>query len=121
MKIKVYYDGKCGLCSKEILYYMNIDKEDKFTWIDVTEQYDELAKIGISLSSALMYLHVIDYDGRLKTGVDAFFLIWKNLPGWRCLGFLINLPIIKSIARFVYKIFAQWRFNRLSHCQTLTK
>lgn len=121
MKLQVYYDGKCGLCSKEIHYYMSIDKEKKFSWIDVTEQYDELEKIGISLSNALMYLHAIDLDGRLRTGVDAFVLIWNNLPGWKFLGFLISLPIIKSVARFVYRIFARWRFNHLSHCQTLIR
>lgn len=120
MNIKVFYDGKCGLCSKEIRYYMTLDKDHKFSWIDVTEHYDELSLRGIPLSSALMYLHAIDNEGRLKIGVEAFILIWNNLPGWRILGFLTNLPLLKTIAKFMYKVFARWRFNRLSHCKIHT-
>ncbi len=121
MNMKIYYDGKCGLCSKEIDYYRSIDKENKFSWIDVTENYDELSTRGIPLSDALMYLHAVDDDNRLKIGADAFILIWNNLPRWKILGFIINLPIIKMAAKLIYRVFARWRFNRLSHCKILTE
>ena len=37
MKTKqVLYDGKCGLCNKEILYYQTIAPKGKFEWVDIT-------------------------------------------------------------------------------------
>ena len=120
MSIRVYYDGKCGLCSKEIRHYMRIDKAQRFTWIDVIEERDELSTRGISLSDALMYLHAIDNEGKVKVGVDAFILIWNNLPGWRLLGPVTNLPVINPFAKWLYNRFARWRYNRLSYCNNLS-
>ena len=31
-KIKVFYDGKCSVCKKEIDFYSKIDKEKSFDW-----------------------------------------------------------------------------------------
>ena len=33
--IKVYFDGNCGLCSKEINYYRKIDKKNIFEWVNI--------------------------------------------------------------------------------------
>ena len=33
--IKVLYDGKCGLCNKEISYYKKIANDKKFKWLDI--------------------------------------------------------------------------------------
>ena len=33
--IKVFYDGKCGLCSKEINYYKKISPDNLFEWYDI--------------------------------------------------------------------------------------
>lgn len=48
--ITVFYDGKCGLCSKEINYYRKIAPNDIFDWQDITKSADELKKEGISLT-----------------------------------------------------------------------
>ena len=33
--IKVLYDGKCGLCNKEINYYKKIANNKNFKWLDI--------------------------------------------------------------------------------------
>ena len=35
--ITVFYDGKCGLCSKEINHYIKIAPEGIFNWQDITK------------------------------------------------------------------------------------
>ena len=35
MMIEVYFDGKCGLCSKEIAYYQSIAPSGIFVWMDI--------------------------------------------------------------------------------------
>ena len=35
--ITVFYDGKCGLCSKEINHYRKVAPSGIFSWQDITE------------------------------------------------------------------------------------
>ena len=35
--ITVFYDGKCGLCAREIGYYRRIAPDGVFVWQDVSE------------------------------------------------------------------------------------
>ncbi len=115
--ITVYYDGKCGLCSKEINHYKNIAPQEVFIWEDITISEDALQAEGISLEDGLRQLHAKDAQGTMHVGVDAFILIWKQLKRWRWLGYIVALPGIRTIANATYRWFANWRFNRLAHCQ----
>ena len=117
--IKVYYDGKCSLCSKEIRYYRKISDVSVFIWYDIATEPQYLSQINISQKEALLYLHAVDHDNNLKIGVDAFIIIWQELKYWKYLSHFISLPIIKSIACFFYKSFANYRFSKLEHCKVL--
>jgi predicted DCC family thiol-disulfide oxidoreductase YuxK len=119
--IKVFYDGKCGLCSREINHYRKIAPDGIFEWQDITENFDGLTKQGISLSEGLKLLHAMDNNGKIHIGVEAFILIWEQLKRWKVLAILISLPVIKQIANYVYTAFADWRFKKLAHCQQATK
>lgn len=119
--ITVYYDGKCGLCSREINHYRKIAPAGIFDWQDITVSADSLKEEGISLSQGLKLLHAKDADGTLCIGVDAFILIWKQLKRWRLLAAVMALPVIRQTANFLYQAFANWRFNRLEHCQLAAK
>ncbi|WP_033069518.1 thiol-disulfide oxidoreductase DCC family protein [Thalassospira australica] len=115
--ITVFYDGKCGLCSREINHYRKIASEGIFDWRDVTEHANDLEKQGVSVADGLQQLHAKDASGQLHVGVDAFILIWRQLRRWRLLGAIVALPIIHQIAHVVYRAFGKWRFKRLTHCQ----
>jgi len=115
--IRVFYDGRCGLCSKEINYYRKIAPSGIFDWQDITESADDLNKEGISLAEGLKLLHAKDNNGKMHVGVDAFILIWQQLRHWRILAILISLPLIKQVANITYRVFASWRFKKLAHCQ----
>jgi len=121
LMVTVFYDGKCGLCSKEINYYREIAPSGIFNWQDITQSQHELNSEGISLSEGLKILHAKDENGNIYKGVDAFILIWKQLTWWRILAVIISLPVIHHIANFVYHRFATWRFARLAHCQLALK
>ncbi len=118
---KVFYDGKCGLCSKEINYYKRIAPKNTFEWHDIASNPEKLNELNVSQYDALMYLHAIDQKSNLKIGVDAFILIWSNLKHWKILSIFVRTPIIYSIANITYKLFANYRFKKLSHCQTASQ
>jgi predicted DCC family thiol-disulfide oxidoreductase YuxK len=115
--ITVYYDGKCSLCHKEITYYKKIAPPETFVWVDILEQEDLVTQQGISIVDALKLLHAKDELGHIHIGVDAFLIMWQHLGRWRWLAKLVAMPIIYPATKLFYRLFAQWRFDRLAHCQ----
>lgn len=115
--ITVFYDGKCGLCSREINHYRKVAPLGIFDWQDITESSVELEKVDLSVADALKELHATDHEGSLYKGIDAFILIWNHMHRWHILAAMVSLPIIYRVASFVYQRFAKWRFNRLDYCQ----
>ena len=121
MNIKqVLFDGKCGLCNKEILYYQSIAPKEKFKWVDITVPKNLASYPSINLRDALMNLHVVEGKS-IKSGVDAFICIWSELGYFKLLGLIIRLPIIYQLACILYRLFANYRFKNLSHCQIVDK
>jgi predicted DCC family thiol-disulfide oxidoreductase YuxK len=115
--LTVYYDGKCGLCRREIEYYKRVAPADRFVWLDIATNPASLADLDISQADALRRLHARDASGVLYVGVAAFIAIWQGLNYWRYLAMIVNLPFLKPLAAFTYDRFADYRFSRLTHCQ----
>ncbi len=112
----IIFDNHCNMCTKEISYYKSISQKNKFLWCDLHRESELLKHLNISHKEALMALHAIDEKGKIYKGIDAFVIIWQELAYWKILAFVIKIPIINQIAKFLYKIFAIWRYNRLSNC-----
>lgn len=117
--ITVYYDGKCGMCSKEISYYKKIAPDALFTWHDVTIKKPE-ESMPFTQEDALKTLHVIDKQGNLQLGIDAFITIWSQLRYWRYLAMLARRPIIHPSLAWLYNHFAAWRFKHIDYCNVST-
>ena len=113
--ITVFYDGKCGLCRREIEHYKRIAREGVFEWVDITVTPMPFRALGYTVASGLKALHVRDGTGIMHIGVDGFIIIWRALPRWRLLAMLISLPIIRPLVRRVYAAFAAWRFKKLGY------
>ncbi len=115
--ITVFYDGKCGLCTKEIRHYQKIAPEGVFDWCDITRTPDPLHKLGISTAEGLKILHVSDDFEKIHKGVKANILIWKHLKYWKILAYIVQFPPIYIMVHMAYNIFAKWRFKKYPHCQ----
>ena len=119
--IRVFYDGKCGLCRREIEHYQRIAPEGVFDWVDITVDASALARLGVAYADGLKLLHAQDLQGKLHVGPDAFILIWRQIPRLRILALIVGAGFIRPVADRAYRIFAAWRFKRLAHCQTAVK
>jgi predicted DCC family thiol-disulfide oxidoreductase YuxK len=119
--ITVFYDGKCGLCRREIEHYKHVAPQGVFIWQDITIDAFALENLSITYADGLRLLHAQDAQGKMHVGVDAFLLIWRQIPRWRMLGALVSLPVVRRAANTAYHAFATWRFKRLSHCQLALK
>jgi predicted DCC family thiol-disulfide oxidoreductase YuxK len=113
--ITVFYDGKCGLCRREITHYMGIAPMGIFEWVDITVTPEAFTALGYSVPAGLKALHARDDAGVMYIGVDAFITIWLQLPRWRMLARLARLPMIRPVAQWLYAAFAAWRFKKLGY------
>ena len=119
--LTVYYDGKCGLCRREIEYYKRIAPRDIFLWQDIANDPAGLADLDVSQEEALRRLHARDAAGNVYVGVAAFIAIWQGLNYWRYLALICKMPLLNALVSFVYNRFADYRFSRLAHCQLASR
>lgn len=105
----LYYDGACPLCSAEMNRLQRLS-DDGLCLIDVhSAARDTLPEDPHRL---LEVLHMETADGRLLTGVDANVAAWQHTR-WGLLFRWMRWPVIRSVADFVYGIWARRRYNKM--------
>jgi len=110
-KQAVIYDGDCPVCR---VFSQTIKKRD------LAENFEFRPSRSVKLSGFAMGLNPQDFkmavvtitgDGRFFTGVEAVAEIFKQLPnGWRLLGTIISLPVIRHLAAIIYRVIAHNRY-----------
>ena len=107
--LTVFYDGSCPLCRREIEVYRRRDNTKSICWADVSVCSPEILPAGLVRHDALARFHVLRADGALFTGASAFAELWAHTPGFRWLGWLARLPVIRWVLSHAYDIFLDWR------------
>jgi predicted DCC family thiol-disulfide oxidoreductase YuxK len=108
--LTVFYDGACGVCSREISHYRSI-ADERLQFVDIAAADFAAAAYGRSPAEFQARLHVRDGEGRFFTGVEAFRRLWEALPSpfYPLLAGLVGLPGIHLAARAGYALFARFR------------
>ncbi len=107
--LRVYYDGLCPLCSREIKHYRKQSVGEKIQFIDITLPDFKAKNEGLDPSFVHRVMHVKTARGEIKTGVDAFIAIWEILPRYQWLARLSKRPVVHFILGQGYIIFAHLR------------
>ena len=101
----LYYDGSCPLCLTE-MKHLSQRAGDHLELVDIHTQTD----LPIDKASLLKRLHLKTEQG-FVTGLDANVAAWQYTSiGW--LWRFLQWPVIKPIARKVYDVWAEKRFNK---------
>ncbi|MBS8261809.1 DUF393 domain-containing protein [Roseibium polysiphoniae] len=101
--LTVYYDGKCGLCAREIAFFQKRKASNPIRWNDVARAPETLAGSGLSQAEALMFMRVANNKGQFR--------------GWRLLARLLQFPLLHPLASHLYRLFAKLRFRAYPHCR----
>jgi predicted DCC family thiol-disulfide oxidoreductase YuxK len=115
-RVRVFYDGACPVCRREIGHYRRLDPSARIDWCDIAADASVLAEHGLSLEQAMRRFHVVDPAGRLRSGADAFTVIWAQLPGWRWLARAVRALRLTPLLERAYALWAERRWRRLQRC-----
>ena len=108
-KLKVYFDGACHLCSREIAHYKKIDTASKLELVDISAKDFDAGREGLSAVNVNKYMHVRNSKGEIKTGVEAFLEIWSVFPQYNLIGKLVRNPLVRPFVNIGYHTFAALR------------
>ena len=113
-EICVYYNSACPVCNAGINYQKGKAVEKEFKWNDVHNDNRLAEELSSDLETLRKYLHVTDRHGSTHIGIDAFIVIWKNSDKQGYLATLFSLPLIHTMAKVAYHVFASalYRWNR---------
>lgn len=105
---RVFYDGGCPMCRKEISVYQKADTANAIDWVDVSNPQLE-AKLPLSRQALLARFHVQRPNGDLISGARGFIELWRQLPKWRWLGFICSTPGMPWVLELSYQGFLKIR------------
>lgn len=103
-RLQVFYDGGCPICSREIAFYQKRPAARDFEWIDVNQCDAELGP-GLTAAAAMARMHVRTQSGVLLSGAAAFGEMWRQMPGFKALGWLLAVPPFAMVAEWGYRGF----------------
>ena len=114
--VTTFFNGECPVCSAHVARYRRLGRYRRdLLWRDLADCPDALLCFGIDRETARKRLHVVDRNGTLQGGIDAFAAIWRELPGAQWLAMLVRLPGVHALADLVYDrilVPALWAWNR---------
>lgn len=112
--MKVYYNSACPVCKAGIEGQMEKGASCEVQWADVHKDNALVSEVNGELEFVRERLHVVDEQGKLHVGFDAFLAIWKNSPTERWKARVFGLPVIKQLCRIAYNLFAAalYKWNR---------
>jgi predicted DCC family thiol-disulfide oxidoreductase YuxK len=108
-KITIYYDGLCHLCSREMQHYQKMKGADKFLFVDISDPLFDAAKEHLDAKLVHKVMHVRTAEGELCTGMDAFIVLWEQMPQLQWLARLAHNPLVKPCLNLGYCAFAAVR------------
>ena len=61
---------------------------------------------------------LVDQDGKISRGLDAFLPLVPGLPGGRVLVALIRMPLMRPLAYLAYRLVARYRYRWFGQVRT---
>ena len=107
----LFYDARCPLCQREVALLQRL-ADSTLAFQDIHATHDHAIP---SKEALLKSLHLLRGNGDMVTGLAANVAVWQHTR----FGFLwrvLMLPGIHAGAEWVYRRWAQRRYERLYGC-----
>lgn len=104
--IKVWYDGACPLCLREIALMRRLDRRGAISFVDVAKGADPACPID---QRELLARFHAEEDGVIVSGAAAFAAMWRAIPMLRPLGLLARNALVLRALEAAYLRFLKIR------------
>ncbi|MDQ6735360.1 MAG: DUF393 domain-containing protein [Nitrospirota bacterium] len=105
------YDAQCRLCvtAKEGMEHLGKDLDVRW----VPYQSDEaVRRLGAEYRPGRPDVaFLVERDGTIKKGLDAFLPLLPGLRGGRLLWGLMRIPFLRPLAYLIYRLIARYRYR----------
>jgi len=107
-KVKVWYDGACPLCVREIALLRRLDRRGRVDFVDVAPE-DAAPACPIDRAELLARFHAQEAGKPIRSGVSAFAAVYRQIPLMAPIGHLLAVPPIRWLAERAYRQFLKVR------------
>lgn len=115
--LELLYDGECPICKREICMLEKRDSRTRIKFVDIaSKEFSPVMHNNIDYDTAMSQIHAIDGKGNLLIGIPAFAAVYA-----RCqllvTSTLLRLPLINSVLKPLYTLFAKkrlWMTGRMN-------
>lgn len=104
--VKVWFDGACPLCRREIALMRRLDRRGAITFVDVAEGSDP--SCPIDREQLLARFHA-EEGGVVHDGAAAFAAMWRAIPLLRPLGLAARWSPVLRVLEAAYLRFLKLR------------
>ena len=104
--VKVWYDGACPLCLREIALMRRLDRRGRIAFIDVAAGSDP--SCPVDRAQLLARFHA-EENGVVHSGAAAFAAMWRAIPLLRPLGLAARNRTMLRVLEAAYLKFLKVR------------
>ena len=103
--LKVYFDGECPLCRREIDFYRKKSRGEKITWINIEDGTFDGSTIGLTKKILKARFHVVKDDTTVFSGGYAFLQLWSFIPLFSWVTKILDKSFFPSLLDKLYDLF----------------
>jgi len=106
------YDGECRLCVTARAGIERLGRNDAVRYIPYQSE-EAACRLGAAYRGGVRpdVAYMVDRNGRIVEGLDAFVPLLPGLPGGRLLLALLRFPLGRRLAHLFYRIIARNRYR----------
>ena len=105
-RVKVWFDGACPLCIREISLMRRLDTNGAIDFVDVSDNADP--SCPINQEELLARFHA-EENGKVLSGAAAFAAMWRAIPALRPLGAIAKNRFVLAVLERLYILFLRVR------------
>jgi predicted DCC family thiol-disulfide oxidoreductase YuxK len=108
------YDGQCRLCvtAKEGLERLGPDPPHSDIRFVPYQSEEAVCRLGSEYKPGRPDVaFLVEPDGTISRGLDAFLPLVPGLPGGRVLHAILRVPLIRPLAYLAYRLVARYRYR----------
>lgn len=108
---RVFFDGGCPVCRREIGWYTGMPGGTAVEWIDISASDEVPSGLpeGTTIAGLLRRFTIARHDGRVVSGGPGFIALWRALGPTRWLGRCLDHAAGRWAGEVAYRGFLKIR------------